>query len=313
MHLGIDLGGTKTEIVALDGHGEELHRRRRPTPRGDYAGTVEVIAALVDEAEDAVGPAGSVGIGTPGAVVPATGRMKNCNSTWLNDRTLPADLAERLARPVSLANDADCFTLSEAVDGAAAGHASVFGVILGTGVGGGIAVRGQLLAGPNALAGEWGHNPLPPLTAAGEAAVARQAGLGIRRCWCGRDDCVETWLSGPGLHRTWRQLGGSGGEDSAGEGLTSALARGEASAREAVDHYGWQLAAALATVVNLLDPACIVLGGGVSNLPSLYDVVPLRWGRFAFTSALATPLERARHGDSGGVRGAAWLGRDGAA
>ena len=195
MHVGFDLGGTKTEIVGLDERGGEVLRRRRPTPHGDYDGTLELIGALLAEAEALHGAAASVGIGTPGAVVPATGCMKNCNSTWLNDRPLPADLTRVLGRPVAIANDADCFTLSEAVDGAGAGRASTFGVILGTGVGGGIALHGRLLSGPNALAGEWGHNPLPPLDAAGDAVVGRQAALAARRCWCGRLDCIEAWLS----------------------------------------------------------------------------------------------------------------------
>ncbi len=310
MHLGIDLGGTKTEIVALDAAGRERLRERRPTPQGDYAAGLETMAALVATAEAALGPARSVGVGTPGAVVRATGRMKNCNSTWLNGRPLPADLARRLDRPVAVANDADCFALSEAVDGAGAGHATVFGVILGTGVGGGIVHRGGLLAGPNAIAGEWGHNPLPSLAPAGAEIAARHAALGTRPCWCGRHDCVETWLSGPGLHRTWRALGGAGAEAAA---LDAALAAGEAAAAEALELYAWQLAAALAAVVNVLDPDAIVLGGGVSRVQALYALVPRRCGAFVFSEQVTTPLERARHGDSGGVRGAAWLGRDAAA
>lgn len=310
MHLGIDLGGTKTEIVALDATGRERLRKRRPTPSRDYAGCIETVAALVAEAEAALGGASSVGVGTPGALVRTTGLMKNCNSTWLNGRPLPADLARRLERPVPIANDADCFALSEAVDGAGAGRGTVFGVILGTGVGGGIVHRGDLLAGPNAIAGEWGHNPLPSLAPAGAEIAERHGALGSRACWCGRSDCVETWLSGPGLHRTWSALGGTGAD---GAALEAALARREAAALAALELYGWQLAAALATVVNVLDPDIIVLGGGVSNLQALYAVVRDRWGRFVFTEQVRTPLERARHGDSGGVRGAAWLGRDTAA
>ncbi|MEE4299672.1 MAG: ROK family protein [Pseudomonadales bacterium] len=307
MYLGLDLGGTKTEIVALDASGRERLRERRATPPGDYEGGLETMAALVAEAEVALGPAASVGVGTPGAVVRATGVMKNCNSTWLNGRPLPADLAARLGRDVPIANDADCFALSEAVDGAGAGRRTVFGVILGTGVGGGIVHRGRLLAGPNAIAGEWGHNPLPSLAPAGEEIAAQHAALGSRACWCGRRDCVETWLSGPGLHRTWRALGGEGADAAA---LAGALAAGAPAARAALELYGWQLAAALATVVNVMDPDVIVLGGGVSKLQALYAVIPERWGAFVFSDEVATPLERARHGDSGGVRGAAWLGRD---
>lgn len=307
-HAGIDLGGTKTEIVVLEG-GVERARFRRPTPQGDYDASLRTIAALLTEAERRCGPVATVGIGTPGSVVPETGCMKNCNSTWLNGRPLLADLTRRLERPLAMANDADCFALSEAMDGAGSGADTVFGVIMGTGVGGGIVHRGRLLSGPNGIAGEWGHNPLPSLAPAGSDVAARHRALGGRACWCGREDCIEAWLSGPALHRTWIELGG----DAPGAtGIARAAAAGDRAAREALDLHGWQTAAALAGVINLLDPAAIVLGGGLSNLPTLYDVVPERWGAFVFADAVRTRLHRARHGDSGGVRGAAWHGRDAA-
>ncbi len=274
MRLGVDLGGTKTEIIALADDGSELLRERVPTPRGDYAATVATIAQLVRNAEANVGAGrtASVGVGIPGAESRVTGLIKNANSTWLIGKPLRADLEAALGRPVRLANDANCFALSEATDGAAAGAEVVFGVILGTGVGGGIVVNGQVLAGANAIAGEWGHNPMP-----GEEAVRP-------RCYCGRHGCIETFLSGPAL------AADGGAEDEA-----------------AMQRYERRLARALAQVINILDPAVIVLGGGVSNLDRLYDRVPRLWGEFVFSDAVATRLVKNQHGDSSGVRGAAWL------
>ena len=273
MRIGIDLGGTKTEIVALDDAGDVLLRERAPTPRGDYAGTVATIAALVQAAETkfGAGVTASVGVGIPGAESRVTGLIKNANSTWLIGRPLRADLSAALGRPVRIANDANCFALSEAADGAAAGADVVFGVILGTGVGGGIVVRGEVLAGPNAIAGEWGHNPLP-----GETEV--------RSCYCGRTNCIETFLSGPAL-----------------------ACDGGSSDAAAMQNYERRLARALAQVINILDPDTIVLGGGVSNLDRLYDRIPGLWGEFVFSDAVATRLVKNKHGDSSGVRGAAWL------
>jgi fructokinase len=273
MRIGIDLGGTKTEIIVLGDAGDVLLRERAPTPRGDYAGTVATIAALVQAAETKLGAGvtASVGVGIPGAESRVTGLIKNANSTWLIGRPLRTDLAAALGRPVRIANDANCFALSEAADGAAAGADVVFGVILGTGVGGGIVVRGEVLVGPNAIAGEWGHNPLP-----GETEV--------RSCYCGRTNCIETFLSGPAL-----------------------ACAGGSSDEAAMQSYEHRLARALAQVINILDQDTIVLGGGVSNLDRLYDRIPGLWGEFVFSDAVATRLVKNKHGDSSGVRGAAWL------
>jgi fructokinase len=270
MRIGVDLGGTKTEAAALDEGGSILARRRIPTPRGDYRATLLAIRDLVAAVEAEAGGSGSVGVGIPGTISPATGLVKNANSTWLIGKPLQADLEEALGRPVRLANDANCFALSEAVDGAAAGLSVVFGVILGTGVGGGIAVEGRVLTGPNAIAGEWGHNPMPWPEADEWPGPA---------CWCGRTGCIETLLSGPAFERDGRDP----------------------------DRHADRLARALAMVLNLLDPDAIVLGGGLSNLESLYREVPARWERWAFSDRITTPLLPPRWGDSSGVRGAAWL------
>src|ERR671918_1529111 len=255
--LGIDLGGTKIEIIALDPSGGVLLRRRRDSPRGDYQKTLDAVAALIAEAEAELGARGTVGFGTPGAISPATGLMKNSNSTWLNGRPLDRDLAMTLARPIAIANDADCFALSEATDGAAAGASSMFGVIIGTGTGGGLVVRGRVLAGPNAIAGEWGHNPLP---------WPRPDELPGPDCDCGLAGCIETWLSGPGLARDY-QLHARVERDP--PAIVAAAAQGDALADAALRRYEHRLARALAAVINLLDPQAIVLGGGLSQLARL--------------------------------------------
>ena len=291
MRLGIDLGGTKIEIVALDPAGELLVRRRVPTPTHDYEAIVAAIASLVRDVESELGQVGSVGIGTPGAISPATGLMKNANTVVLNGRPLGRDLGEALGREIRLANDADCFALSEATDGAAAGADTVFGVILGTGTGGGIVVGGRLLCGPNAIAGEWGHNPLP---------WPRDDERPGPACYCGKHGCIETFLSGPGLRRDH-------GGDVDGRELVRLAEAGDARAEATLVRYEDRLARALATIVNVLDPACIVLGGGVSNIDRVYASVPLRMGEYVFSDRVDTRLVRARHGDSSGVRGAAWL------
>jgi fructokinase len=296
--LGIDLGGTKIEIVALDEQGAALLRRRRQSPRGSYRATLDAIRELVVGAEAELGARGTVGFGTPGAISPATGLLKNSNSTWLNGMPLDRDLADVLGRPIALANDADCLALSEATDGAAAGAATVFAVILGTGVGGGLAVHGKVLAGPNAIAGEWGHNPLP---------WPDPDELPGAPCYCGLAGCIETWLSGPGLARDYWLHAGVERDPPA---IVAAAAHGDAPADAALRRYEHRLARGLAVVINLLDPQAIVLGGGLSQLPRLYTAVPALWDRYVFSDTVRTPLLPAMHGDSSGVRGAAWLGRN---
>lgn len=288
IRIGVDLGGTKTEAIALAASGEELARRRVATPAGDYDATLRTIRDLVAGLESETAASGTVGLGIPGTVSPKTGLVKNANSTWLIGRPFDSDVATALGRPVRLANDADCFALSEATDGAGAGFATVFGVILGTGVGGGIVANGRLLTGPNAVAGEWGHNPLP------WPAEDERPGPA---CYCGRHGCIETFLSGPGLARD------HGGALSAAE----ICAAGDAAAEAALARYEERLARALATVINVIDPHVVVLGGGLSRLERLYANVPRLWGRWVFSDHVDTRLEPPRHGDSSGVRGAAWL------
>jgi fructokinase len=293
LKMGIDLGGTKIEIIALENSIQRL-RRRAPTPQGDYRKTVELIASLVEDCERDLGQQGSLGVGIPGTRSPDHGRIKNANSQCLIDQDLQADLEQRLQRPVRLANDADCFALSEACDGAGEGALSVFGVILGTGVGGGLVVRQQLLGGPNAITGEWGHNPLP----------WRRAEDGpSRRCYCGQEDCIETFLSGPG----WAARSNLGLDASA---MVSAAQAGNPTAQQALTTYCDQLARGLASVINLIDPHVIVLGGGMSNTAELYSQVLPLLPRYVFSDQVNTRLLQARHGDSSGVRGAAWLWND---
>jgi fructokinase len=295
MRIGIDLGGTKIEAIALDEGGAVLARRRVATPRHDYDGTLEAIVTLVRGLEQETGARGTVGMGIPGTVSPATGLVKNANSTWIIGRPLDGDLASRLERPVRLANDANCFALSAAVDGAGAGCRVVFGVIVGTGTGGGIVVDRKVLTGPNAIAGEWGHNPLPwprPDEWPGPA------------CYCGKTGCVETFLSGPGLARDYR---GATGEAIDATEVTARAVRGDANADAALARYEDRMARALAVVLDILDPDVVVLGGGVSQIERLYSEVPRLWQEWAFSDRIATPLRPPVHGDSSGVRGAAWL------
>lgn len=296
MRIGIDLGGSKIEIVALDADGSERLRRRMATPRGDYAATVAAIAALVTAAEAELGVQASVGVGIPGAESLASGLIKNANSTWLIGRPLRSDLAAALGREVRLANDANCFALSEASDGAAAGAAVVFGAILGTGVGGGIVVNGALLRGANAIAGEWGHCYLPPAL---ESEIGRDP-----LCYCGRRGCVETYLSGPGLSADHER---SSAQRLDARQIAAAAAAGDAACEATLQRYEARLAFALAQLINVLDPDVIVLGGGLSNLDRLYANVPAQWGAHVFSDTVVTRLLRNRHGDSSGVRGAACL------
>ena len=293
MLIGIDVGGTKIEGIAIGAAGDELARLRRPTPRHDYDATIRAITSVVEALERDTGGRGSVGIGIPGTVSRQSGLIKNANSTWLNGQPLAADLARALGREVRLANDANCFALSEATDGAAAGAAVVFGVILGTGCGGGIAVDGRVLEGPNGLAGEWGHNPLP----------SPQAGEWPgQSCYCGRSGCIETFLSGPGLKVDFVSSGGPALDAAA----IFERATVDPLAAAAVARYEERLARALTAVINLLDPDVIVLGGGLSNAERLYRNVPPLLAPFGGEPP-RTKLVRAKHGDSSGVRGAAWL------
>jgi len=295
MRIGIDLGGTKIEGVALDDEGNELGRERVATPRGEYDGTIATIAQVVAALEQRFGGPASIGIGIPGAISPATGLVKNANSTWLNGRAFDRDLERGLKRPIRLANDANCFALSEATDGAAAGSGVVFGVILGTGAGGGIVVNGRILEGAHRIAGEGGHNPLPAPLDDERPGPA---------CYCGRHGCIETFLSGPGwADDTARRTGRRADAMS----LADAAVKGDALAREALSRYVDRLARALATIINTIDPDTIVLGGGLSNIAALYEEVPARWAAHVFSDVVSTRLVRAAHGDSSGVRGAAWL------
>jgi fructokinase len=294
MRIGIDVGGTKIEGIALDGEGRPLARLRIDTPRGDYDATIAAIASVVFDLEQQAGTTGTLGIGIPGTLSPVDGRVKNANSTWLNGRPLQQDLERAMQRPVRLANDANCFALSEATDGAGAGARVVFGVILGTGCGGGIVVDGQLLTGPNAICGEWGHNPLPWPHSEEWPGPA---------CYCGRTGCIELFLSGPGLARDYGMLGGG---DAAALEVARRAGIGDPMAIQALERYEDRLARALTTVLNLLDPDVVVLGGGLSNIARLYETVPGRLRPFGGEPP-RTRLARARFGDSSGVRGAAWL------
>jgi fructokinase len=293
--IGIDLGGTKIEAAALDADGSFRARRRIVTPAGDYDATIAAIVELVAAIESEIGGLATVGVGIPGTIVAATGLVKNANSTWLIGRKLGRDVEAALGRPVRFANDADCFALSEATDGAGAGYGTVFGVILGTGVGGGIVIGRRLLVGANAIAGEWGHNPLP-------AAVPEE--LPGPACYCGRFGCVETFLSGPGLAADHRR---HTGRALTGPEIAAGADAGDAECRATLDRYADRLARALAAVINIIDPQAIVLGGGLSALSCLYDEVPRRWGRHIFSDTVVTRLLPPRHGDASGVRGAAWL------
>jgi fructokinase len=296
--IGIDLGGTKIEIVALDADGRECLRRRVVTPQGDYERTLDAIAGLVRDAEAALGIAAgtaTVGIGTPGTLSRATGLLRNSNSLCLNGKPFRDDVEQRLARVVRMANDANCFALSEAVDGAGKGAPIVFGLILGTGVGAGIVVHGRVLEGRNAIAGEWGHNPLPWPGDDERPGAA---------CYCGRTGCIETWLSGPAFERDHRERTG---ELMRAHDIVAAAASFDPKARDSLARYEERLARSLAHVINILDPDVIVLGGGMSNVARFYESVPRLWGAYVFSDRVDTMLARHVHGDSSGVRGAARL------
>jgi len=296
MRIGIDVGGTKIEGIAIRDDGRELVRKRIPAPRDDYAASLRAIAALIESIEAEAGHHARIGVGIPGTPSPGTGLVKNANSTWLNGRPMVADLEVTLARPVRVANDANCFALSEATDGAAAGAGVVFGVIIGTGTGGGVVVDGRVLTGPNGITGEWGHNPLP------WPADDERPGP---QCYCGKTGCIESFLSGPAIAR---EHGGG----IAAEEIVVRAERGDRHAEAVLNRYEERFARALASVVNVLDPDVIVLGGGLSNIARLYDRVPRLWHEHVFAAGardqpVHTRLVQAMHGDSSGVRGAAWL------
>ena len=295
MRIGIDLGGTKIEIIALDSSGSELVRQRVATPVNDYQQVLKTIVDLIDFAEQKTGQQGSIGIGTPGAISPATGLLRNSNSVCLNGQPVKQDIEKILGREIRIANDANCFALSEATDGAAQGAATVFAVIVGTGTGAGIVINGKLLTGPNAIAGEWGHNPLPwPVNDE----------LPGPDCYCGKQGCIETFLSGPGLSEDYQKLTGQG---VTAKEIVSRAEQGEENAEIILVAYEDRMARSLAHVINILDPDVIVLGGGMSNVLRLYKNVPAQWGQYVFSDKVFTKLVLPEYGDSSGVRGAAWL------
>jgi fructokinase len=296
MRIGVDLGGTKIEALALDDAGHELRRVRIPTPQQDYSGTVRTLATLVQGLERELGEQGTVGVGIPGTIVAATGHVKNANSTWLNGQPLHRDLSNALSREVRCANDANCFAISEATDGAAVGAEVVFGVILGTGCGGGIVVHGALLTGANGLAGEWGHTPLP-WPSANEWPGPQ--------CYCGRRGCLETWISGPAFERDFERVAGRSLRSAE---VVAAAAGGDAEAEAALERLEDRIARGLSTVVDIVDPDVIVLGGGLSRIDRLYSgTISTRLRDYGFGGGVETPIRRNLHGDSSGVRGAAWL------
>jgi fructokinase len=297
VRFGVDLGGTKIEIIAIDSDGRELLRRRVASPRHDYQATLDTVVELVTQAEAELGAGGSVGFGTPGSISPATGLLRNSNSTWLNGKPLLDDLTARLQRDVRIENDANCFALSEATDGAAAGQPVVFGVILGTGVGGAIVVDGKLLSGPSRIAGEWGHNPLPWPRASERPGPD---------CYCGLTGCIETFLCGPGLTQDHLAVTG---EDLHSVQIVERATAGDPACDATLARYEDRLARGLAHVINIVDPHVVVLGGGMSNVGRLYERVPRLWEEWVFSDRVDTRLVRNHHGDSSGVRGAAWLHR----
>ena len=296
MRLGVDLGGTKIEAAVLAADGAIVWRERVATPREDYDGTIAAIAALVARGEDAVDARCPVGLAIPGAISAATGRIKNANSTWLNGRAFQEDVTRVLARDIRMANDANCLAVSEATDGAAAGAAVVFAAILGTGTGGGVWAHGRVVAGANGIGGEWGHNPLPQPTDDERPGPA---------CYCGRRGCIETFLSGPGLAADYARR--SGAEGVTGEDVARRAEAGDAAAEAALAAWEDRAARAFGSIINVLDPDVIVVGGGLSKMARMYENVPARWGAYVFSDRVDTRFVPAKHGDASGVRGAAWL------
>lgn len=295
MRIGIDLGGTKTEAVALANDGSVMAQKRIDTPRGEYVEILRAIVRLINSLEKDTGRRGEIGIGTPGALSPATGLLRNSNSTELNGHPIRGDLEALLGRPIRIANDANCFALSEATDGAGEDAAVVFGVILGTGTGAGVVVNGRVVTGPNAIAGEWGHNPMP---------WPREDELPGPDCYCGKQGCVETFLSGPGFAADYARLSG---KELAVQKVMDLVGRGDQTAETVIRRYEERLARGLAHIINVLDPDVIVLGGGMSNVERLYETVPELWLQYVFSDVVNTRLLPPKYGDSSGVRGAAWL------
>ena len=297
MRIGIDLGGTKIEGIALDDAGHELFRKRINSPQGNYQNTLNAIVDLIIEIEKTIQDKGTVGIGIPGMISPQTGLVKNANSTWLIGQPLKKDLESLLKRDIRIENDANCFVVSEATDGAAKNAEIVFGVIIGTGTGGGIFIRGQSIIGANAIAGEWGHNPLP---------WPSSSELPGRNCYCGKQGCIETWLSGPGFEKD-HQLINKLTHPILAKEIVLLAKSGDKTAQASLQRYEKRLAKSLASIINIIDPDVIVLGGGMSNIQSLYSNVPKLWGEYVFSDSVNTKLVPPKHGDSSGVRGAAWL------
>lgn len=300
MRIGIDLGGTKIEGIALNDKGDELFRKRINSPQDNYQNTLNAIVELVSEIEKSTQANGSVGVGIPGTVSPQTGLVKNANSTWLIGHPLKKDLESLLKRDIRIENDANCFVVSEATDGAAKDAEIVFGVIIGTGTGGGIYIRGQSIIGANAIAGEWGHNPLP---------WPNEKEYPGRKCYCGQLGCIETWLSGPGFERDHKEFNYLEQRVPAKEIIAYAEDKNEI-AQASLERYEERLAKSLASVINIIDPDVIVLGGGMSNVKQLYSTVPCLWDKYIFSDHVMTQLLPPKHGDSSGVRGAAWLWND---
>ena len=296
MRLGIDLGGTKIEIIALDDNGGVLHRQRTETPKNDYHAILTTITELVLNTETKLEQSGTLGICTPGAISLETGLLKNANSVCLNGMPFKKDLEQKLQRDIAIANDANCFALSEATDGSAKGAEIVFGVIIGTGTGGGVVVNGKVLTGCNAISGEWGHNPLP------WAEDSERPGLD---CYCGKTGCIETWLSGPGFVRNFNQ---QYQQSLTAKEIVSQAKQADKKCEQALQDYEDRMARSLSHLINILDPDVIVLGGGMSNIKRLYTNVPKQWGKYVFSDSVRTKLMPPTHGDSSGVRGAAWLG-----
>ncbi len=295
MRIGIDLGGTKIEIIVLNNAGEIIFCQRAQTPQNNYDAILNLIKKLIEDAEKTVGCVCSIGIGTPGAISPITGLLRNSNSVCLNGKPFKDDLENKLQREVRISNDANCFALSEASDGAAAGRSVVFGVIVGTGTGAGVVVNGQVLNGPNAIAGEWGHNPLP---------WPEDNERPSRECYCGKSGCIETFLSGVGMEADYFS---QTGEKISAEQIVKKSQQGIQAAELCLQQYERRMAKSLAHVINILDPDVIVLGGGMSNIQRLYQHVPKLWGEFVFSDYVQTQLLPPEYGDSSGVRGAAWL------